>query len=594
MVAWRTILADVRRIALGFVSATPKGPIDYDLTRLSWPHFEALTFLLARAEFPDVVHIRQNDFGLDARLPVANGATARGWQAKRFTEKIHWGQCQDSLRRALAFWRPLHVTFAFPKVLSGKEQQEFQTFLIDEFPRVRVDWWDASEIQVRMRESEGGRRAAVWLFDHPEADKNALHRALAVSGELSDAAHAAERVAEVQKFMSRDPHLVYTTVAAERDGPVAPHAPETIISMEAEVDGIRVRFDASERYPGAADDAGLGGRLIFSDDEDGRRARAAFEQAAWSGGTVEISSGMHADFGPVPVGLRGLMPEEPVSGPFQISFIEGEPTSPPPIIPLLLRAGDAEIGIALAPADPPAGWDRAAAGSAGGLEIVWAMRAADTAIESSFSWHWRPGEGTATEQLLAAEAVLAAHGGAEIQLVNPTDGRVVVKATMDPPEDADTAIRELEGVRQFLGYVADVEHALGVPLEPPAQPTDEDLDVLSVLVGRLRKPSRDGTLKSVEFVLSQPPPFGGGPFVVVLEQPLYGRLFGAERYLGLERVHLPEGRIENYRGDEKAGDTVTVVPAEPPGNVQIHYLAPIDAPERATADRNGPRGASDE
>lgn len=131
----------------------PKGPVEHPLDRLTPDQFEMLTFLLARDENPGVVHVRRKDHGLDARFPDDRGATLRGWQSKRFLDDIHWDQCRNSIERAVAFWRPLRITFVFPKVLSALEQDNFRIHLIEKFPRVKVDWWDASEIQPRMRDT---------------------------------------------------------------------------------------------------------------------------------------------------------------------------------------------------------------------------------------------------------------------------------------------------------------------------------------------------------------------------------------------------------------------------------------------------------
>jgi len=132
------------------VSASPKGPIDYPIAELAPDRFEALTFLLARADDPAVVPVRNKDFGLDARLPGPQGRrTLRGWQAKRFTDAIPWAKCRESVDRALAFWRPPRITFCFAHDLSAKEQDQFRTELADRFPEVRLDFW------VRLSYSDG-------------------------------------------------------------------------------------------------------------------------------------------------------------------------------------------------------------------------------------------------------------------------------------------------------------------------------------------------------------------------------------------------------------------------------------------------------
>src|SRR5207248_221455 len=113
---------------------------------------EALVFLLARAEDPAVVPVRNKDFGLDERLPDHRGRTLRGWQAKRFRGAIQWAKCRESVERALAFWRPPRITFCFARDLSAQEQRKFQTELAGHYPEVRLDFWGASEMQRRLRD----------------------------------------------------------------------------------------------------------------------------------------------------------------------------------------------------------------------------------------------------------------------------------------------------------------------------------------------------------------------------------------------------------------------------------------------------------
>lgn len=142
------------------VSARPRGPDDYPIGDLEPHRFESLTFLLARATDPLVVPVRARDHGLDARLPDAQGRTRRGWQAKRYTGAINWEECRQSVRRALAFWRPPRITFCFPRDLSGGEQDSFRTELIEGFPEVRLDFWPGSELQRLIRDTdEGGARS---------------------------------------------------------------------------------------------------------------------------------------------------------------------------------------------------------------------------------------------------------------------------------------------------------------------------------------------------------------------------------------------------------------------------------------------------
>ena len=539
-----------------------------------------LAFLLAREESPEVVHVRAKDHGLDARLPSVQGATLRGWQSKRFLERIHWDQCRASVARAIAFWRPLRITFVFPKVLSAKEQEEFRTELIEAFPRIRLDWWDASELQPRMRNSDGGRHAAEWLFGNPEADKQALQRVIAVGGELSDAGHAAARVAEVQRFMSRDPHLRYTTISRENTAPETPPAKETLASFEADFGDLHVRFDASERYPGAASHAGLGGTFAFSHDAAGQRAREAVMRVIAGGGRAEISSGMTADFGPVPLGFRGLVPAEPITGEFHITSTGTKRPTPPRRLPVLVRAGSAELGMVLSPIDAQPGWDRTAAGSAGGLDIFMSFRGAQGTGESRMDWRWNRGQGNALEQLLAAEVMLAAHKD-PVELVSPVDGTVMARGTTDPREGSNDELGALENARSFLEYAVQAEGWLGVPLTPPVRPSENDAQILAWLVAQIRRPEREGSLKRLQFVLSRAVEDIEAPFQALLLQPLSAELFGDDRYLGLQQIHVPEARFDGVNGTEQPGDTVAIVPVDPEAKVAIRLYSPIVAPPGA-------------
>lgn len=440
-----------------------------------------------------------------------------------------------------------------------------------------------------MRDTDEGKRAASWLFAHLESDREEMLRAMAAGGPLSDAVDAAKRLAEVQKFMERDPHFNYTIVSSSPGGPAAPPPKDALLSLEIEVDAKPIKFHASERYPGAVSDAGVGGALVFSDNEAGRKAREAVDRVLREGGKVEVSSGMAAKIQAVPVGLRGLVPEEPLTGPIEISA--GKATrdlvAATPGVPILVRSGRAEVGVVLGAGEPLDGWDRTAVGSAGGLEIYLSFRGDEEPRESRMDWRWNLGEGTALEQLLAAEVMFAAYRGERVELVTPPDEKVVAAGVIESPAADADELAELENIRHFLAYAAEAEAWLGMPLKPPARPSEDDAKLLSWLVGRIRKPRYTGIFRRVEFTLSRELPSGDGPWAVALTQPYYGELFGQQLYLGAELVALEKGRFEDVTGKEKAGDEVAIVPAEPSGKVNISFHSPVEAPEEAVKAREG-------
>jgi hypothetical protein len=329
-------------------------------------------------------------------------------------------------------------------------------------------------------------------------------------------------------------------------------------------------------------DAGLGGTLAFSDDEEGRHAYQAVQRVIEEGGSIELSSGISAKLAQVPVGLRGLLPEEEMTGTFSISA-EGEPSPRPlPTFPLLVRAGAAELGLVLSYVEPLEGWNVSLVGSAGGLQLFMSLRGTgEEDRERKMDWRWKLGEGTALEQLLAAEVMLAAYNGAVVKLITPGDSKVVAELKMDRREEGAEELPEIGGIRDFLAYAAEAEAWLGVSLSPPAQPTDVDARILSWLVSQIRTPKRDGTFTRLEFVLSRPIAGLEEPFQIAATRALRGPLFGEERYLGTELIHVPNARFDRAMSDEQPGDTVAIVPVDGEDKITIHFYSPTEVPEDA-------------
>jgi hypothetical protein len=573
--------------------AAPKGPVEYPLDKLEPDRFEALTFLLARADEVAVVPVRNKDLGLDARLPDSRGRTLRGWQAKRFTEGIQWAKCRDSVERALAFWRPTRITFCFAHDLSAKEQEQFRTELADRFPEVRLDFWGAWELQRRLRDTDEGRRAAAWLFSGSEIGEEAMRRAYAVGGPLEDGRQAGERQALIQGFMDRDPHVHYSTISRSPGGPDTPPAPQAFLSVTLVSDGQEVRFDASARYEGALDDLGSRPQLIFSDDETGRRALEAVERVMREGGRATISSGMGTVMGVVPVGLRGLFPEEGLWGEVEVTaddqprVLAPPETADPMAGPLLVRCGETELGVVMAPTDAPGDWAHAVHGATGGLALMLVARGGEHKGQVDFrpEWSFTRGEGSAREQLLATRTVLAALGGSPLELFRP-DGVWLARAIMQPPDDG-AQWRELLLEREvFLAYLAEVEAWLGRELFPPAAPTDADAKALGAIVPLIRKPEASLNWTRVEMAPGAEAPEGHGPWQFAFLQPLWADLFDERVYLGMELVTFPEGCIDAN------GENLAIVPVGESGHGTSRLHHPDEIPPEAARPPAAPEAAS--
>ncbi len=400
------------------VGRPAKGPEKLDLSTIPPDDFETLAYLLAHAEDGDVVIVRNKDRGLDARLPNPSGrVTLRGWQAKRFTDGLHIKQCQSSLDVAVAFWRPLWVTFVFAQDLSASEQTTFQNEVVVRHPEVRVDFWSEIEVQRRLRDSEEGRRAAAWLFGSGNTIEDVL-AAMVSKAPVRTPTEVAERQAALQEKLDRDPQFFYTTVSRRKDAPLTPPGPETALSVLLDIDGQEVRYDLAERYPGAAEDLGEP-MLVFADDERGQEARRTLEAARDASGPIEISSGVGVHWPRIPVGLRGLVPEEPTFGPVTLTpSDDASDLAEPGTFAALAAAGDVRLGMVFGQLDEPAsGWDATMGATAGGLQLLYSIRHDDDGVmHHRVDWRHFLGQGQALDQLLSTRLLAAVLDGAEFTL----------------------------------------------------------------------------------------------------------------------------------------------------------------------------------
>lgn len=556
---------------------TPKGSTVYPIGDLTPDDFEAMTYLLVRGEFEDAVHIRPKDQGLDVRLPDARGNTIRGWQAKRFsTDGINWDQCVDSATRATTFWQPPRITFVFPKDLSATEQETFKRRLCDPHRPVRLDWWGNTEVQRRLRDTPDGQRAAKYLFENHEQTAEQIRRIVEAGGELRDGEHAAVRIAAVQKFLDEDPHYKFRTQTAGPDSELTSPSHDVVASAEMDMDGTKVRFDAMERYTGAAENSGMGLNLNFAEDDDGIRAREAVDRVVREGGQVEISKGVTGEFFGTPAGLRGLAPEGPVSGTFRIGALESveRPRRPG----LLLRCG--EYRIAMTPdeldskADPEIAWR----GGCGGLSLVVRRKVSNDEISYPTDLNWKAGQGSASSQLASAKLFGETLRGFELEITTIDESLVLAKLSSTANPVAAT-LEAFDETLDFLGLCAEVEAWLGFLLEPPANPTVHDASVLARLITRIRA-TGNGKFGTIKSILTKPLPEMDDVFQIAVTSAYRDELFGQERYLGMEFIHIDRARLVDATGSEGPGDEITIGPADDATSI-FEFYPPSQVPEDA-------------
>lgn len=567
----------------------PKGPRRYELQNVEPGDFETLTFLLAHAESGGVVPVRNKDEGLDARLPDPLGRlTLRGWQAKRYPPtKIHWKQCENSLNDAVAFWRPLRVTFVFTHELSADDQTKFQTKLAKAHPYLRLDWWGDTEVQRLLRDTEEGRRAAAWLFEGAPTIED-LMAALVSKEPVRTPAEIAGRQLALQKRLNADPHFYYTTVGRPSGARETEPAPGTVASVILVLGDEEVRYDLQERYPGAMDDLGGSPLLVVSDDERGEEAKQTIDAALHATGPTRIDRGAGVLWPAVPVGLRGLVPEV-AWGSIELGAASDEKSEqePRPPFAFLAKAGDASLGMVFVPADEPSpGYEGTLIAATGGLELLLSARPkpggpfAPGNMETRLDWRHTLGLGPALDQLLSCQLLLAVMHGDPLVLAHARkrDSEMVAVA---PAQFEEAEIADLARHEQFLMLVCELQAWLGRPLEPRARPTPEDAAELGRALGLVRQPQRRGFWREIHITLGAQPP---ETFEVAILEPVYVSLFGSRLYLGTDHIALSAARVTELDRDD-----ARLVPA---GNEDGKLLATLVHPDLAPPEAAEPRAVA--
>jgi hypothetical protein len=113
-------------------------------------------------------------------------------------------------------------------------------------------------------------------------------------------------------------------------------------------------------------------------------------------------------------------------------------------------------------------------------------------------WRHTLGTGPATEQLLSARVLLSALSGEQIAFQVDNGGQAI--ASMDEHDHDDQDIEALRIHVAFLEYTCELQAWLGVPLFPPARPTDQDAAELGRALGLVRHPQREGTWTRIDVV----------------------------------------------------------------------------------------------
>jgi hypothetical protein len=539
----------------------PLGPRRLDFGALSDDDFEVLCYLVVLLEFPDAVRLRAPDLGADSALPASTGRDyVRCWQAKRFTGHIGWGQCLESLDRAVANYGMPHYTFCFARDLTGGQEQSFKQRLGGRHTGVTVDYWAASRLLGALLTSAEGQRIANHFYPDPAQNSGALMQAIRAAGPLETGDDARDRLRAVAEWLaSHDPFFSYPLHTRETGIAGPGLTPGAVIAIEEIGPDVTNRIEAVPRNEAAMDEYGPAGTLLFEGTEAGRRALETFQRAFESGEKVTISEGVGLRFERLPPLMKSHVSDDPMDG-VEITIGPSAPTPPrrwPARLVARSDAGTGEIEIDLEPVQPPASCDGALQGSRGGLTATLLFQRAPTpGVKFNFNFSY---DSTlpVVDQLAATTTLVALHGRGRLK-IHATDGSRREPFVLD--FDGGALPPFFVVLHRLLGDVRLIEEWVGTTLSLPRSISREEMVGIAELAYIIRHGQSRMNFDEVtlELPAEKYKPFTEGvPGALRMVLPLRVNLFGHE---------LPVGHLvgELAPSEIKMARVMAVPNADPP------------------------------
>ncbi|MEJ7785690.1 MAG: hypothetical protein WKF96_12870 [Solirubrobacteraceae bacterium] len=349
----------------------PRLPPPFDLNALTPDRFEALVYRLAWLEDKTTINPMAPDHGLDAVVLDADrpGRALRGFQAKRFNGPIDWAACEHSLDRAAAHWAPRRVTFAFSRALTAKQVERFHDRLASRHASITADFWDGPNVQARLRDEPGMRVAAGFFRTEDEAA--VIERALRAGNALAAGADFASAELSLQQaYGQADADYDWIITRRPAGHPDAPDDPASIMKVEFTSEQTVVRADLVPRNASPVTSPRT--VVAFDDTDEGRQARAWFNDLMTSGGTLVLSEGVSVTVADVPAPLGDLFEG------FEHERLTVRVLSEPAPYYARLTAGQPgrvqSVDVDLLPQRAHDEWDATLGGAAGNLAVSFDFR----------------------------------------------------------------------------------------------------------------------------------------------------------------------------------------------------------------------------
>ncbi|HEX4306788.1 MAG TPA: restriction endonuclease [Solirubrobacterales bacterium] len=152
-----------------------------DLEDLGPQRFQELVAALVLADHPDAEQLTGADGGADVLLE-RDGEKATAWQVKHFPRQIRWEHCRDSLDAVVESYEVAEVVFVFPRDMSKRSKETFDTTLRSRHPGVAVSYMSGSQVIARLRRLEDGPLLEEFFGPDPQDQAVAIARHLGSNG----------------------------------------------------------------------------------------------------------------------------------------------------------------------------------------------------------------------------------------------------------------------------------------------------------------------------------------------------------------------------------------------------------------------------
>ena len=502
--------------------------------------------------------LRAPDHGADSLVRRRAGAVEEVIQAKRFTVRPHWGQCEESLDSAAAAWNPPRMTFVFALDFTGGQQQEFDRRLVSRYPGIEVDAVTLTDLDHLLdAHPQVGPR---YLGLGASGVQAAIERATRLGGQRLDSGlDLLARSEELGRFGDEmDSRFAYTQSSSSLECPRPQFDRLPYLSIEKTGERERVNVTVWAREGSGIELP----EIVFNDDEAGREVLAQAREGLARGEAVTIRGGVRLMFSTAPKLVEDLVAEG-----WSAQAGTLRPSRPVELqVDVVGAAGPIQRHFALY-AVPPRSGNHPCLASSG--ESLWFELGIEPLTEPQVALNFRcsvrPG-GEFAQNAAAAAFALALVDAERITFrcsaLFPDDG-----VSSDQGMGSEAQRPALTFLRDFHTDLAHIEKALDVSLELPNMLTRADVDVVGTVAETLRTGEGVATVGKAENVVQ-------ADHLSELQETVEGlvkrkrvtyTVLGRELDLGLAEYAIPPMRIigiHAHGGTASAPARVEYAPAD--------------------------------